>query len=80
MIDKEKVTLGNRCNAHTLQITENEGEKSLHFVVSGEQNIQGTSGVILNVSLMVSPQMTPGYYTIQFNNVVEHCPMELKKN
>ena len=79
VIDKEKVTLGNRCNAHTLQITENEGEKSLHFVVSGEQNIQGTSGVILNVSLMASPQMTPGYYTIQFNNVVVTLPNGIEK-
>ena len=79
VIDKEKVTLGNRCNTHTLQITENEEGNSWHFVISGEQNIQGTSGAILNIPLTVSSEVKPGYYTIQFNNVVVTLPNGIEK-
>lgn len=79
VIDKEKVTLGNRCNTHTLQITENEEGNSWHFVISGEQNIQGTSGAILNIPLTVSSEVKPGYYNIQFANAVVKLPNGIEK-
>lgn len=79
VIDKEKVVLGNRCNTHTLQITENEGSATSRIIISGEQNIKGASGMILNIPLTVSPETTPGYYTIQLSNVVATLPTGVEK-
>ena len=78
-IDKKKVTLGDRCNSHTLQISENEGRTSSRFVISGDQSMQGSSGMILNIPLTVSSEMAPGYYTIQFDNVVVTLPNGVDK-
>lgn len=78
-IEKEKVVLSNRCNSHTLQITENEGSTSSRFVISGDQNIQGSSGVLLTIPLTVSAELSPGYYTIQFSNAVVTLPNGIEK-
>lgn len=69
-INKEQVTLGSRCSGHTLQVIDNPEASVTRFVITGEENIQGTSGVILNIPLTVSSELTPGYYTIEFSNGV----------
>lgn len=79
-IEKEKVVLSSRCSSHTLQITENEGSTSSRFVISGDQSIQGSSGVLLTIPLTVSPELSPGYYNIQFSNAVVTLPNGIEKD
>lgn len=78
-IDKENTTLSSRFSDHTLQITELADTPSFRFVISGGQNIQGTSGVILNIPLTVSSELSPGYYNIQFSNAVAMLPNGIEK-
>lgn len=78
-IDKENTKLSDRCSSHTLQITENEGSTSSRFVISGDQSIQGSSGVLLTIPLTVSSELSPGYYTIQFSNAVVTLPNGTEK-
>lgn len=78
-IDKEQAKLSSRCSSHTLQIDENEGSSSFRVTISGDQNIQGSSGVLLTIPLTVSSELTPGYYDIQFSNGAVTLPNGIEK-
>lgn len=76
---KEKVTLGDRCNAHTLQIIDGETPHQYRFVVSGNQSIQGSGGIVLTIPLTVSSEFEPGYYDIPFSNGIVTLPNGIEK-
>lgn len=78
-IDQKNIKLGERCKeGHTLQIIENEGGGT-RFVITGEQSMEGTGGIILYIPLIVSSELTPGTYPIRFSNAVVTLPNQTEK-
>lgn len=78
-VDEKGIILSNRCQGHTLQVTVGEASNRVHFDIAGEQNIQGTGGVLLTIPLVVPSSLAPGSYPVRFPNGTVTLPNGTEK-